>query len=152
MFLKVLKLILFIFSFYCVLFSCKKKNAVAEDLGVEVKAIWQNEQSLGIDISIASGLHIYLDQGIHKNLIPIAFAWQDFIKAKEMIKIPTLLKSPRGEYDKKAEGTVLRSNGYFLFQSKELSKIKGKELRVRVQICDEEQGICYRPQWLSISI
>jgi hypothetical protein len=77
-------------------------------------------------------------------LIPITFDWSDLFTNE-----PQIISKPEGVFDKDVQATVLRNEGIFEFLLPEnISKenITNKILKVRVQICNETTGICYRPK------
>lgn len=119
---------------------------------VEIQAYLQTDKSIAIELKLAPDSHAYLDRGLEGNLIPIEFDWKPFLQSKILSVEPQLLVAPVGEYEKKVKASVLRGKGRFLFEGPSLKKLLGKKLRVRTQVCDEVQNICYRPEWKSIFI
>ena len=131
-------------------FNCKPKNIVS-DGEVEIKAQLQKEGQLKIDLRLPPNSHLYLDKGLRGNLIPVSFDWQSLLKKK-----PRLISAPQGKYDKEVEAKVLRDQGSFVFSfsenETEAQDIIGQTLKVRTQICNEVEGICYRPKWTDVQI
>lgn len=132
--------------------KCKPKSpSSAFAGGLEIKAQLKNKEQIKIDLKLPPNSHLYLDKGGRGNLIPVSFDWQDILK-----KGPQLLSAPQGEYDKEVEAKVLRGQGSFVFSfSKnrvEPQELVGKILKVRTQVCNERDGICYRPTWTRVQI
>ena len=117
--------------------------------------ISKNDQ-LEIRVAIPANSHAYLDKGKEGNLIPITFDWQTLVNKGSLSEFPRLVAAPKGQYDKKVEATVLRGEGLFVFASKKTntlsSTLAGEQIRIRTQICDEVEGICYRPKWTQVVI
>ena len=137
------------------LFGCRPKSKSSID-ELEIRARLQEEGRIEIALELPPHSHLYLDKGSRGNLIPIAFDWQALIKKGLLKKEPELLSSPKGEYDKDVEARVLRSKGLYLFslpQDKDgKQSLRDQNIRVRAQMCDEVEGICYRPEWNEIQI
>ncbi len=111
-----------------------------------------SEKQLRVEVTVPQNHHLYLDRGVEGNLIPISFDWRPHIAGQNLTEEPRLLSAPAGEKDKKVKATVLRGRDAFIFESSSLQKLSGKNLRVRIQICDEIQGLCYRPEWKEVLI
>jgi hypothetical protein len=129
------------------LFFCKKKS----DYSMPEATIQSNinENKINIIINIPLNHHAYLDKGEEGNLIPISFDWSDFIQKKIFTDEPILISKPNGIYDKEVKATVLRGEGKFEFQLPEIVQpkdLKNNLLKVKIQICNEISGICYRPK------
>jgi hypothetical protein len=101
-------------------------------------------QEIQINIGIPSNHHAYLDSGDEGVLLPIEFDWASF---KEK---PVLKAAPGGVRDETAKAMVLRDIGQFLFESKESAS--GKNIRVRIQICDDVKGLCYPPRFSEVTL
>ena len=117
-----------------------------------IQAYLKSDNVIAVNLKLAPNSHVYLDRGSRGNLIPIEFDWQSLVKEDVLKKEPNLLSAPTGEYEKKVEASVLRKEGSFLFNVPNKQDLIGKEIRVRTQICDEIQNICYRPQWNNVRI
>ena len=118
---------------------------------IEAKVLNPKEK-IKVKIKIAPNLHAYLDKGKRGVLIPISFDWEMLKRKNKINKKPQLISTPSGEYESKAEANVLRKQGSFIFEGMQLENLVGEILRVRIQLCDEISGICYRPKWAEVAI
>ncbi len=105
----------------------------------------QDEGKVIFNVVVPGGHHAYLNRGTEENLIPVSFFWDDLVQSGILSGEPALVSKPQGVYDKEFEAQVLRGQGQFEFKIPSVSKLIGKTLRVRSQVCDETRGICYRP-------
>ena len=132
--------------------NCKPKT----EAKLEIKARLQDQAQLKIDLNLAPHLHLYLDKGDRGNLIPVSFDWQSLLTKGFLKRAPKLISAPKGEYDKDMEAKVLRAQGSFLFSLSENDTspqgVAGQTLRIRTQLCNELDGICYRPEWTDVQI
>lgn len=119
---------------------------------VALQAKLLSDQRLQVGVAVPKEHHIYLDQGVEGNLLPISFDWRPHIEKRLLLQEPRLAAAPPGQKDEKVKATVLRGEGNFLFEAAGLERLSGKELRVRIQICDEIRGICFRPEWKEVPI
>ncbi|GIX41154.1 MAG: hypothetical protein KatS3mg129_0887 [Leptospiraceae bacterium] len=149
---KNLYLILILIIFFVFLFYCKQKET---DIIPEPKIKAQVENDiLKVIIQLPKNHHAYLDKGKDGMLIPITFDWSDFIEKNILSQEPTLITKPKGEYDDEVKATVLRGDGIFEFQLPDslLSEtLKKGNLKIKIQICNETSGICYRPKIYNIN-
>lgn len=134
----------FIFSF---LFFCKKEQK--KDINEpEIYSQIQNEKII-IKIQIPKDHHAYLDSGKDGTLIPVQFDWSDFIQKQILSKEPQLTAKPSGEFEEDVKATVFRGEGIFEFNNSEYlnpdSLDKGI-LKIKIQMCNDVSGICYRPK------
>ena len=136
-------------------FGCKPKTSVSEG-EAEIRAQLQGKGQLKVDLKLPPHSHLYLDRGLRGNLIPVSFDWQPVLKKGLLKKAPELASAPQGEYDKDVEAKVLRSQGSFVFSLAQdgtvTQGLAGQTLRVRTQVCNEVEGICYRPKWTDVQI
>ncbi len=154
MLIKNIFVIFLIFLAVTGIFYCKKKNSSQISWNPEITANLENDK-INIKIQIPRDHHAYLDSGKDNNLIPIQFDWNEFLQKKILPKEPNLIVSPEGEWDTEVQATVLRNTGMYEFQiDKNLNKDKLKEayLKIKIQICNEISGICYRPQIYEVKI
>lgn len=143
-----LLLVLF-FLVFCILLGCSKGKDTKEEVLPDAKISHSLEDTkLFFKIEIPKDHHAYLDSGKENNLIPIQFDWQDLIQKQILKEEPKLLAKPIGEYDKEVQATVLRNIGEYTFQitNEEKEKIKNQIVQIKIQICNEVTGICYRPK------
>lgn len=149
-----LLLILF-FLFFCILLGCSKSKNAKEEVLPEAKIYHSVEDTKIIfKIEIPKDHHAYLDSGKENNLIPIQFDWQDLIQKQILKEEPKVLAKPKGEYDKEVQATVLRNIGEYAFQitNEEKEKIKNQIVQIKIQICNEVTGICFRPKIYKIQL
>lgn len=104
---------------------------------------------LNVTITVPDRHHAYLDSGREGNLIPVTFDWKSW--TGEGLAEPEPAGRPEGVIDEESGARILRGKGVFSFnlpadQAKQL-----KNFRVRVQICDEVKGVCYRPAWYDVT-
>jgi hypothetical protein len=99
--------------------------------------------TIRFSITVPENHHAYLDKGSEGNLIPVTFDWGG-------MKEPGPVFVPIGTRDERVRATVLRGSGDFLFRSPNAMEYSGKKVRVLTQICDDIQGICYRPEYSDI--
>jgi len=134
---------LFIF-FVLNAFFCSRVNKI-QNVAPDAKIVANIENNkIKVIVQIPSDHHAYLDKGKDGMLIPITFDWSDLFTNE-----PQIISKPEGVFDKDVQATVLRNEGIFEFLLPEnISKenITNKILKVRVQICNETTGICYRPK------
>lgn len=98
-------------------------------------------------IEVPDHHHAYLDSGKENNLIPIQFDWSGLIQNQILTKEPELLSKPKGEFDNEVQATVLKGSDVFIFRIPEeaVDQLKNQKVNIKVQICNEITGICYRP-------
>lgn len=104
-----------------------------------------------IKVEIPANHHAYLDSGPEELFIPLSFNWASLLKEKQIAKKPEKIQAPKGEREKSGVH-VLRGMGDFIFAVPESMKLQGKTIKVRTQLCDDIQGVCYRPQQSEITI
>lgn len=100
---------------------------------------------LQVQVRVPARHHAYLDEGREGNLIPVGFDWQSWSAKDAPLQT---LQSPTGELDPESGAHVLRGEGTYLFQAKQTPT--QTDFRVRVQICEEVKGVCYRPAWIPV--
>lgn len=124
--------------------SCKeeKRSSMPEP---SVRATL-TDGKLHVQLQIPERHHAYLDGGREGNLIPVTFDWQGWASGPE--QTPKTVQAPLGEEDADSGARILRGEGTFIFQAKETPA--PADFRVRVQICDEVKGVCYRPAWYPV--
>lgn len=144
-------ILLLLFIFF-IIYSCSKKQ---EDSLPTVKILHTLQTNqISFRIEIPANHHAYLDSGKENNLIPIQFDWSNLIQNKIILKEPELLQKPKGEFDQEVQATVLRGSDEFIFQIPEEARnhLKNQSIRIKVQICNEVTGICYRPVTYTIPL
>lgn len=127
------------------LFSCRSDEAKPAQPEPTVRAALADGK-LHVHLSIPSRHHAYLDAGREGNLIPVTFDWKGW--GENPAESPKAIQSPAGDVDADSGARVLRGEGTYVFQPKTNPSLQ--EFRVRVQICDEVKGVCYRPAWYSL--
>ncbi|MCS7205317.1 MAG: protein-disulfide reductase DsbD family protein [Leptospiraceae bacterium] len=146
-------ILLFLFAFF--IQACKPKEETKPTGIPEPKIIVQTSQNqIKFSIEIPKDHHAYLDSGKENSLIPIQFDWKDMIQNQILPKEPRMIAKPLGVYDKEYEATVLRGQGEFLFELPEgvSENIKGQKVYIKIQICNEVTGICYRPKIYPVAL
>ncbi|MFN3603299.1 MAG: hypothetical protein ACK4UJ_01175 [Leptonema sp. (in: bacteria)] len=141
--------IVFLVLLMCILSNCKTKKSNPTDIVPDTKIQYSREGGkLKFIIEIPKDHHAYLDSGKDNSLIPIQFNWNPLVQNKILTKEPKLLSKPSGEYDEEVRATVLRKKGEFVFflPEEEINKIKDQSIFIKVQICNEVTGICFRPK------
>ncbi len=134
-----------------ILFFCNNCHQdKKEKVGLPTPQIQKSveNQFIHIQIHVPQDHHAYLDKGKEGNLVPIQFNWKDFPEE------PKMIKSPDGIFDEDTGAKVLKNTGIYTFEFSESSRlmnIKDKKLTVRIQICNEVTGICYRPQNVDVN-
>ena len=127
--------------------TCHKKEKVHRP--VQVWGYYSDSELLHVAVQVDAHHHIYLDKGKLGNLLPIVFDWKNVITLE---KEPVLIKkTAKGVYDDEVEAMVMRGYGEFHFMLATKSPLK-KGPRVRVQVCNEKTGVCYRPEWIETKI
>jgi len=124
-------------------FSCSKPPSLPQP-SVEAHS---KEGKLIVTLSVPDHHHAYLDSGTEGNLIPVSFDWAKWSANGQ--NEPQLISKPEGALDQDTGAYILHGNGNFTFETKDTNK--QNEFRVRVQICDEIKGICYRPSWHEVT-
>ena len=136
-------------------FYCKNKESINPE-NVKINSVYDsNTKKLEVNLIIPKNLHAYLNEGDEKNLIPVTFDFTNLVQKNILLSTPPLLDSPKGERSDKEGATVLRDSGKFIFNFENLVKNKNpinQEFKLRLQICDEVAGICYKPNWTVVYI
>ncbi len=105
------------------------------------------EGTLSVTVSVPARHHAYLDSGREGNLIPVTFDWKAWTESGQ--PEPTIVDRPEGDIDEDTGARILRGEGVFAFTVPPTAR--SADFRVRVQICDEIKGICYRPAWHDVT-
>lgn len=127
-----------------ILVACKKEEPKSSLPQPTVTARLQGGK-LQVQFQVPSRHHAYLDEGREGNLIPISFDWQGWSEKDAPLKAVQL---PPGEPDADSGARVLRGEGTFVFEPRHTPP--QTDFRVRVQICEEVKGVCYRPTWIAV--
>lgn len=152
---KLISFSLAVFLIAITLTACKQEETKKGDLtDPEFRIEYvSGEKQIAITVTIPRDHHAYLDSGKENNLIPIQFQWKELVQNNILTQEPELVAKPEGVYDKTFEATVLRDSGVFVFRfSDDLQKLKNQTLNIRVQMCNDVTGICYRPKTYKISL
>ena len=103
-----------------------------------------------ITVEIPPGHHAYLDSGDRGNLVPISFDWS---AVSEILPAgPTMEHMPDGARDEDVGARVVRGQSRFVFHVPDAQALQGTRIQVTSQICDEEIGLCYRPEQNDLTI
>lgn len=130
---------LFIVGAIVATISCSRPPALPD---ATISAVNQGDK-LNVVIQVPERHHAYLDSGRDGNLIPVTFDWKNLGIQLADLKSTEV---PAGELEPDTGARVLRGEGRFSFELPQ-SVNNQTQFRVRVQICDEVKGICYRPVW-----
>ncbi|EHQ04691.1 protein-disulfide reductase DsbD family protein [Leptonema illini] len=129
--------------------SCSRSQGVPEP---SLSAAIANGK-LNVTVTVPDRHHAYLDGGREGNLIPVTFDWKAW--TADGLAEPKPAAQPEGVIDEESGARILRGQGVFAFElpadAAETKKAGDANFRVRVQICDEVKGICYRPAWHDVS-
>lgn len=140
---------LFLISSLLIATACDREEPTAPARPhVTVSGSVQNK-TVTIQITVPTDHHAYLDRGSEGNLVPISFDWSSL--SLDKTAEPALRSAPKGVFDKTVKATVLRGSGTFQFETAAES-IAGKTIRVQSQICDDIQGICFRPEFNEVTL
>lgn len=132
--------------------ACNSKKASPRRPQVKIQAFVKSSHQLEVSIAIPFGHHAYLNTGKTGALIPISFDWKTWLSEGVIQQKPQTLSAPEGIYEELVEAQVFRNQGVFIFQTSPTDALKGKTLRVRSQICNDEIGLCYPPTYQEIEI
>jgi len=138
-----LKNLVFVLIAILAVSSCEKKNTGMPAASAEAKIL--GADSFRVTVNVPERHHAYLDRGKDGNLIPVQFDWTGFAPQ------PAPRSSPAGEYDDTVRAQVLRGSGNFDFQA-DTASLRKKTFSMKIQICDEVKGLCYRPNDISVEI
>lgn len=133
---------LFALAALALLSACKGDDGPPS---ADVAAWVQNASTVQVSVTVPPGHHAYLDAGREGNYIPVTV---DTSAAGEL----KLTNAPKGEEDKEVQAKVLRGMGSFVYEAKDAQSFAGKILKVRSQICNERQGVCYPPRTVEVKI
>ncbi|MBW7858467.1 MAG: hypothetical protein H3C43_09290 [Leptonema sp. (in: Bacteria)] len=131
--------VLFTAASVIVAISCSRPPALPD---ATISAVNQNGK-LSVVMQVPERHHAYLDSGRDGNLIPVTFDWKNLGLLEADLQSTEM---PSGELEPDTGARVLRGEGRFSFELPQ-SVNNQAQFRVRVQICDEVKGICYRPVW-----
>ncbi|MCB1325137.1 MAG: hypothetical protein KDK35_07925 [Leptospiraceae bacterium] len=106
--------------------------------------------TIQVTVDIPPGHHAYLDSGDRGNLVPISFDWSAV--SEVLPATPSLEQVPEGDRDEDVGARVLRGQSRFVFAVPDAQALKGSQIQVTSQICDEEVGLCYRPEQNELTI
>lgn len=116
----------------------------------EIGAMVSPTGRLSVSVVIPNEHHAYLDKGKEGVFIPVEFLWADLLKTGKIQAVPKLIQEPKGQYDKEMEAKVLRGPGRFLFAASDT--LKGTELSVRTQLCNDRTRVCYPPSTQKVKV